>query len=312
MNRFLTMLMVLGMSTMAPSSTVTADDGAAVVSQTQVDARTIDLTISSPALRDSAPVRLLLPANWESEPDRTWPVLYLLHGCCEAADYQSWTKFTDIEAFTADKDVLVVMPSDGMAGMYSQWARTSPDWESFHVVELLQILRRGYRAGGPMAVAGLSIGGYGALAYAFRHPGLFQAVASFSGVPNTRLPGVPEFIQAILVRMGFSPWDLWGSEFLNWQTWIDHNPADHVDQLRGVSMYISSGNGFPGPLDPPGGGDLIEPVAQVSSMNFVDLLRARKIPVTTHFYGGGTHTWPYWQRELHSAWPQLAAGLRLG
>nr|WP_035970451.1 alpha/beta hydrolase family protein [Kutzneria albida] len=306
-------LMLLGVGTVAPQQqALTADDGASVVVQSQVDARTLDLTISSPALGTSAPVRLLLPAHWYDQPDRTWPVLYLLHGCCEVADYQSWTRFTDVERFTADKDVLVVMPSDGQAGMYSKWAKSVPDWESFHLTELLQILRKGYRAGGPMAVAGLSIGGYGAMAYAFRHPGMFTAAASFSGIPDTTLPAVPEFIQSVLARVGYGPWDLWGNEFLNYQTWAEHNPSAHVDKLRGTALFVSCGNGFPGPLDPPTGADLIEPVAQVSSQAFVAALRLGGVPVTTDFYGGGTHSWPYWERELHKAWPMLAAGLRLG
>ena len=39
---------------------------------------------------DHVQVRLLLPAHFETQPKRRWPVLYLLHGCCDT--YLSWTR----------------------------------------------------------------------------------------------------------------------------------------------------------------------------------------------------------------------------
>jgi hypothetical protein len=56
-----------------------------------------------------------LPAR----PGARWPVLYLLHGCCDT--YRSWTRSTDVAALTAHSDVLVVMPDGGKAGFYSDW-----------------------------------------------------------------------------------------------------------------------------------------------------------------------------------------------
>jgi S-formylglutathione hydrolase FrmB len=129
-------------------------------------------------------VRLLLPVHYAARPGVRWPVLYLLHGCCDT--YQSWTRSTDVEALTAHSDVLVVMPDGGKAGFYSDWL-TGPHWETFHLAELRQILQRDYRAGTVMAIAGASMGGLGALAYAARQHGLFRAAASFSGIVDTRL-----------------------------------------------------------------------------------------------------------------------------
>ncbi|MEC3978420.1 alpha/beta hydrolase [Amycolatopsis sp. H20-H5] len=292
---------------------VTADDGAKVVSETQIDARTVDLVISSPALGTTAPVRLLLPTGYAGQPTRTWPQLYLLHGCCEVKDYQSWDFFTDVKAMTENSDVMVVMPSDGKAGMYSAWwnwgLSSKPDWETFHTTELPQLLERGYHAGTTRSVAGLSIGGYGAMAYAFRHPGMFRAAASFSGVPNTKLFGVPEFIQGILLQQGLSFLNLWGNQYINPQLWTARNPYDHVEQLRGTTLYVSCGNGNTGPLDPAGKSDLLEPAAYAASKSFTDLLTSKGIAVTTDYYGNGTHSWEYWARELHRAWPMLAGSL---
>lgn len=292
-----------------------ADDGARVLRESRVDDREVDLEIASPALGGTAMVRLLLPTRWAAEPDRTWPVLYLLHGCCETADYQAWTWFTDVEEFTADEDVLVVMPSGGPAGMYSPWwnfgAGGTPDWETFHVTELRQILERSYRAGTERAVAGVSMGGYGALAYAFRHRGMFGAAASLSGIPNTLHLGAPSVIKGLLVREGLNPLALWGDEVINHRIWSEHNPFDHVEELRGIGVHISSGNGLTGPLDPPGRMDPLESASLATSKSFTDRLAAEGIAVTAHFYGSGTHDWPYWQRELRSAWPVLAPALGL-
>jgi hypothetical protein len=65
----------------APPGTAAADDGAHVVAQQWIDARTLDLTIDSPAMAANEQVRLLLPPDWNTRPDERWPVLYL----CTAA-----------------------------------------------------------------------------------------------------------------------------------------------------------------------------------------------------------------------------------
>ncbi|WP_037314603.1 alpha/beta hydrolase [Amycolatopsis orientalis] len=314
----LSMVALLGTSipASAASTPVTADDGAKVVEETWLDARTVDLKISSPALGTTGMVRLLVPAGWAAEPTRTWPTLYLLHGCCEPVDYRSWDQFTDVKAFTADKDALIVMPTGGPAGMYTKWWNFglggTPDWDTFHTLEVRQIVERGYRAGTRRAIAGLSIGGYGALAYAYKHKGMFGAAASYSGVPNTLYQGTPLFIQGILARAGiFNYLELWGDSWGMRSLWSANNPFDHIDDLRGTALYISCGNGQTGPLDPPGQSDIFEPSALGTSVSFTDRLKLKGIPATVDYYGPGTHSWPYWQRALRNSWPVLAAALRI-
>lgn len=296
----------------------TADDGATVVQETRIDARTLDLKINSPALGTTGMVRVLLPDGWDSQPTRTWPQVWLMHGCCEPADYKSWTQFTDVEEFTANQPVMVVMPTDGTAGMFSAWwnfgLSSKPDWETFHVTEVRQILERGYHAGTQRAIAGISIGGFGAMHYAFRHPGMFGTAASYSGVLNTLGGGAPAIIKAILIREGFYNYLLlWGSELFSPALWHEHNPSDNLEKLRGTALYVSSGNGQAGPFDPgtsnEGGDFLLEPSAQAATQTFVTKAQQLGIPVTTDFYGPGTHSWPYWERELHRSWTFLTARL---
>ena len=106
-------------------------------------------------------------------------MLYLLHGCCDT--YDSWTRSTDVEQLAQLRDVLVVMPEGGDVGFYSNWL-DGPAWQDFHLRELPRILELGYGAGTRRAIAGLSMGGLGAMDYAARRPRAFRAAASFSGV----------------------------------------------------------------------------------------------------------------------------------
>src|SRR5829696_4879638 len=152
---------------------------AAVIAQRQVAPRQLDLTVRSAALGRDARVRLLTPVGWSASHRRRWPVLFLLHGCCDT--YDSWTRSTDVDQLPQLRDVLVVMPEGGDVGFYSNW-RDGPRWEDFHLRELPRILADGYGGGPRRAIAGLSMGGLGAMDYAARRPRMFQAAASFSGV----------------------------------------------------------------------------------------------------------------------------------
>ena len=65
-------------------------------------------------------MRLLTPNDWEQRHRGDhWPVLYLLHGCCDT--YDSWTRETDVEQLRRLRKVLVVMPEAGPFGWYSDW-----------------------------------------------------------------------------------------------------------------------------------------------------------------------------------------------
>ncbi|MDT0482197.1 alpha/beta hydrolase [Streptomyces doebereineriae] len=267
--------------------------------------RTVDVSVSSAALGRSAPVRLILPSGFGSQPTRTYPVLYLLHGAHD--DYTSWTRETDIEAFTEGRDLIVAMPDAGPTGIPTAW-RGGPDYETFQLKEVPALLARDYRASGVRVVAGVSTGGYGAMAHAARHPGMFTAAASYSGILDTMAPGVPTLMDAIVARENLVPTSLWGNPFLNLLTWRDFNPRSRAAGLRGTALYVSSGSGLAG-----GTGDwlpeALESALWPSAHSFTDTLALQRIPVTTHFYAGGGHSWAYWKQEFTASWPMLARGL---
>lgn len=295
---------------------------AADVTVTRLDARTYDLGVPSAALGRTAPVRIILPTSYADQPGRTWPVLYLLHGAHD--DYTSWTRETDIEAFTANRDLIVAMPDGGPTAIPTHW-RSGPDYETFQLQEVPAVLSANYRASGVRAVAGVSTGGYGAMAHAARHPGAFVAAASYSGIPDTMVTRMPSIIEAIVARENLDPLTLWGDPTRDVATWQDFNPLGRASALRGTALYVSVGSGslnnpvaiilaiiqlingnfdFNGAL--PG---VLESLVAPATQSFVTELGRLGVPVTQHMYQGGGHQWSDWKREFVTSWPVLAAAL---
>ena len=278
-----------------------------VLSEQQVSERMVDVTVWSPALRGRTTVRLLLPTHYRDRPLARWPSLYLLHGCCDS--YVSWTRSTDIEQLSAASDVLVVMPDGGRVGFYSDWLN-GPGWERFHTAELPQLLASRYRASDRRAVAGNSMGGLGALIYTARHPGLFAAAASFSGIVHTRLSGdESRSYLGLIDSEGEHPYAVWGAPSVDHQIWAAHNPYDLAQDLLTTPLFISVGNGQPGPLNRGGALDQVEVALHAENVAFRARLTQLGAAATFDFYGPGSHDWPYWQRELHRAWPLLTNAL---
>jgi diacylglycerol O-acyltransferase / trehalose O-mycolyltransferase len=296
-----------------------ADRTARVVATRTLGPRLRDLTIESPALGRRAQVRLLLPGRFQTEPRRRWPALWLLHGCCDT--YQSWTRSTDVERLAALTGLLVVMPEAGDVGHYTDWYNGGrggpPRWETFHLTELGQLLERDWRASDSRAVAGVSMGGLGAIAYAARHPGRFRAAASYSGMLDTRYQGGPvpgpQLVQGLLRSFNADPLALWGDPHAQAGIWAAHNPTDLAPRLRGVDLFVSVGTGQPGPLDRPAANSQARQIEQAlhpQSVAFVRRIRQLGIAVQFDAYGPGIHDWPYWQRELHRSLPLLLHALQ--
>jgi diacylglycerol O-acyltransferase/trehalose O-mycolyltransferase len=193
--------------------------------------------------------------------------------------------------------VLVVMPEAGAVGFYSNW-RDGPAWETFHLVELPGILERGYGAGTPRAIAGLSMGGLGAMDYAARHPGMFAAAASYSGVLHPL--GNPRWWLGLFSAHTRDPRAIWGDPVADRRSWAARDPTELASRLRGTRLFVASGNGVH-----KGGRDQIEATVYGESRAFVARLRRLNIPVKTDFYGPGTHDWRYWQRDLRRSLPLL-------
>ncbi|MQR94636.1 alpha/beta hydrolase [Fictibacillus phosphorivorans] len=280
-----------------------------LISDTPLSERLHDITLDSPALGKQTSLRVILPKGYE-ESNQTYPVLYLLHGCC--GDYKAWTARTDIEKITENLPLIVVMPDAGRGASYSDWYNGGgygpPQWEKYHIEELIPWVEQRYRAKGSRegrAVAGLSMGGFGAMSYAARHPDLFVAAASFSGVLDTNLD--PEFLEKTIFQNQekVPPGTVWGDRETNEIIWRSHNPWDLAENLEAVDIAVHTGTGEAGgPLD----GGLESPVEEtcfVMSTSLHNRLEELNISHVWDSYGPGSHTWGYWQRDLHQTLPRF-------
>ena len=269
-----------------------------LLSATRLDTRLQQFVFRTPALAQPTAVRVLFPAGYAAHKRRRYPVLYLLHGAQD--DYASWTLKGEAEQLTAHYPMIVVMPDSGPTGGYVNWWRGGPqgqpEWETYHIDQLLPWIDRhlrtvGTRAG--RAIAGLSMGGFGAMSYAARHPDLFAAVASFSGAVDTNNP----------LDVAVTPGAVFGPRAAQEVRWRAHNPWDLAANLRGLNITIRTGNGQTG--GPFGGGDVIEFAVHQMSISFHERLLALGIPNVWDDYGPGGHLWPYWQRDLRETLPTL-------
>jgi putative tributyrin esterase len=110
----------------------------------------------------------------------TLPTLWLLHGLSD--DHTIWLRRTSIESYAAAKGLAVVMPAAGRS-FYQDMAGGARYW-SFLTEELPELCRRWFPISAAREdnfVAGLSMGGYGALRMALARPERFAAAASLSG-----------------------------------------------------------------------------------------------------------------------------------
>jgi putative tributyrin esterase len=116
----------------------------------------------------------------DSIPATDFPVLYLLHGLSD--DHTAWLRYTSVERYAAAAGLAVVMPAVNRS-FYANMA-SGPRYWDFVAEELPEIVGRFFRVSQDPAhtyVAGLSMGGYGAMKLALSRPERFAAAASMSG-----------------------------------------------------------------------------------------------------------------------------------
>lgn len=310
--------MTLGLT--APAhATPGASGGTAitVVSRTHLDSRLLKYQLRTPALDKTTPLRVLLPTGYSSHPNRRYPVLYLLHGCCnrDVPGAASWTEHGDIERLTAHLPLIVVMPDDGLGGFYSDWYdpehEGKPRWETYTVDQLIPWVDTHFRSSARRdhrAVAGVSMGGFGSMSLAARHPDRFVFAASFSGaVDNHGTLGAFQLVDNVVaLQDGGLPWGPYATESIRWK---GHNAVDLATNLRSLRLELRTGNGLPGGAYG-GGHDPIEMIVHRENLALHRELQHVAIPHVWDDYGPGSHSWPYWNRDLRRTLPDMMATFR--
>jgi S-formylglutathione hydrolase FrmB len=189
---------------------VGADPRPAAVVQEPRGGSVVTDTLWSQALGTKKAVIVYLPPSYAKSPARRYPVAYYLHGL--AGSEVDWTKSGHLNEVmdsligAGGPEMIVVMP-DGDDGWYTTWnslvtvetcrktapAREKADsycvpwqhYDDYIARDVVPFADKKYRTRGDRqhrAIAGLSMGGYGAMALALEYPDLFAAAASHSGV----------------------------------------------------------------------------------------------------------------------------------
>ena len=220
-----------------------------------------------------------------------FPVFYLLHGLSD--DHTAWTRRSSIERYVSGLPLIVIMPN-GERGFYTD-AKERPKaaYETNIVQDIVGFVDRTFqtiptREG--RVVAGLSMGGYGAVKLALKYPDLFCAGVSHSGA-------------LAFAQRDFSASDGWASE---WRPVLGPSPAGGVDDNFALAETIDRAK-LPALRIDCGVDDfLIE-----ENRAFDAHLTALGIPHEYEEHPGG-HSWEYWDAHIQETLTFFKRVLNLG
>jgi enterochelin esterase-like enzyme len=150
------------------------------------------LTIQSQVLSKDVRYTIYLPYDYQLS-NRYYPVVYLLHGYSD--NDMGWIQFGEAHMLAdeaiAHREIppmIIVMPDAGVSWYINNFDN-SVRYEDFFIEEFIPHIESEYRIRSERryrGVAGLSMGGFGALVYALRHPDMFAACAAFSAGVQTK------------------------------------------------------------------------------------------------------------------------------
>lgn len=234
----------------------------------------------------SLPFRILLPADYSTS-SRRYPVLYLLHGL--TGDENDWPMRSRIKEYAARYRLIVVMPGVGDTWYANSATDPASRYEDVIVKDLVGYVDSHYRtiaAREGRAVAGLSMGGLGAVKFALLYPHMFAFAGSFSGafdVPLTASLG-----KNPSARMLRDLRRVFGGEGSRTRRENDVFTLLKQPPPEGTTfpyLYVSTGKS--------------DPLPQVSDSNprLDRALRAGGLRYEYH-ERPGTHDWRFWDSEI--------------
>jgi len=262
--------------------------GAAQAQQQQQGSRVVEATYRSALLGLEKSYLVYLPAGYDAEPNRKWPVLYLLHGSGD--DHTGWRDKGQMKIITDEHiesgltlPMIVVMPdASGVGGGPSGGATRNrgyfnqPDWpyEDHFFAELIPHIERTYRVVADKqhrAVAGLSMGGGGSVGYAQHHPEMFSSACPMSG----SLGGMSRPTAAN-----------------NHVAFVENATEEQVAQLKSVRWWVDCGD---------------DDFLWQANADFFRAMKQKGIPLQYRVRNGG-HNWEYWQTALPSVMTFVSVG----
>lgn len=269
-----------------------------IFSQAQTIARVQAVNFESKLVGKNLPYNVVLPTRYQASPTTRYPVLYLLHGL--TGHYTDWPTRTNVSDYAAQYGLIIVTP-EGNDGWYTDSAGVPADkYESYILEELIPDVDKRYRtiqARYGRAIAGLSMGGYGALKLGLKFPGTFVFAGSMSGALAASAWAASELKDPGPIRNSvLSVFGATGSE--------TRKANDIFQIVRDMSagrvaalpyLYLDCGT---------------EDGLLSDNQKFAGLLREKKIP---HEYRElpGNHSWAYWDQQVQEVLKIAAQKLRL-
>lgn len=138
----------------------------------------LQVNFVSDSLKRTVPIQVILPVDKPSTPP--YKTLYLLHGVY--GNYTDWVAGTNIQRLAEERDLAVVMPS-GDNAFYLDQPMTNNNYGTFIGNELIEMTRKIFplsRKREDTFIAGLSMGGYGALRNSLKYHQTFSHIAALS------------------------------------------------------------------------------------------------------------------------------------
>ena len=281
-----------------------------LISQEDYAERVIELTIETPAFVAPTKVHVILPARYGAEPNRRWPVTYFTAGTQNR--YSAFADALGGTGLTDDFPSIIVSP-DANSGYWSDWFNSGsfgpPKYETFVIDQLIPLIDQNFRTTprrSHRAIFGISMGGYGAMKLAARHPHLFSAAATLSGAvdSNIELNGA---VLSFSSTFDGAPLDaIHGPRETEEVRWRGNNPWDLAGNLRGLDLQIRSANGVLNPAIGEGSGNptddrlscAVEEGTWNASVSLHNRMKSLKVPHAWTDYGPGCHSLQNFQREV--------------
>ena len=251
------------------------------------------LKLSSAILGRDVAYAVYLPPDYATS-TRRYPVVYLLHGYTD--NESGWIQFGEVnlaaDRAIAEREIppmIIVMP-DGGVSWYINDLAGKVRYEDMFVQELIPHIDAVYRTRADRefrGIAGLSMGGWGTLVHAFRHPELFAACAAFSAAvwPDEEILGMKQDtwdkVVGPVLGVGLAGRDRLTPGFRKVSP-LDLARSLPEDSLKKVRYYIDCGD---------------DDFLTKGNCALHLLLADRKIPHEFRVRDGG-HTWSYWRTGI--------------
>ena len=247
-----------------------------------------NLSVESKILKSERKYAIYLPPDYESS-ERSYPVLYLLHGSGD--DQTGWIQFGEVLriADNATKEglataMIIVMP-DANTGRRGYFNDPKGEWnyEDFFFQELMTHVEKTYRIKGEKryrAVAGLSMGGGGSFMYALHHPELFSSACPLSA--STGPLSLEEATKWLERRSDETYTDTEKEAYFKSHSALELVNTMAVDDLKSVRWFIDCGDD--------------DFLFEGNSLVHI-AMRKKKIPHEFRIRDGA-HNWTYWRESL--------------